>query len=208
MEKSDKKRILTRVLIVIAALTLLSCCFLGSTFARYVTKASGSGTVSIAKWDVAVTPYAGGNISFNKLSPDDAQANTGTNSTGWVQVAAINNSGDVDALVEISCSKLTVSDATFATGATSDARYAQYVSDDELNKVFSISYASDAQGTALTPSFTLDVGQSKNIYAKVTWTTQSDAQDTFFGEYLQSIQYHLSYTATQNSELPDPPAAP
>ena len=38
MEKSDKKRILTRVLIVIAALTLLSCCFLGSTFARYVTR--------------------------------------------------------------------------------------------------------------------------------------------------------------------------
>ena len=49
MEKSDKKRILTRVLIVIAALTLLSCCFLGSTFARYVTSANGSGTVGVAK---------------------------------------------------------------------------------------------------------------------------------------------------------------
>ena len=38
MEKSDKKRILTRVLIVIAALTLLSCCFLGSTFATWVLR--------------------------------------------------------------------------------------------------------------------------------------------------------------------------
>lgn len=204
MEKSDKKRILTRVLIVIAALTLLSCCFLGSTFARYVTSANGSASVGVAEWDVAVTPYGGGNVTFSKLSPDDAQANTGSHSTGWVQVAAVANSGEVSASIEISCPKLTVNDATFAAGATSDARYIQYVSDDELNKVFSISYASDAQGTALTSSFILNVGESKAIYAKVTWTTQSDAQDTFFGEYLQSIQYHLSYTATQNSERPTP----
>ena len=60
MEKSDKKRILTRVLIVIAALTLLSCCFLGSTFARYVTSAGGSGTVGVAKWDVSGTAEASG----------------------------------------------------------------------------------------------------------------------------------------------------
>lgn len=209
MEKSDKKRILTRVLVVLAALTLLSCCFLGSTFARYVTSASGSASVGVAEWDVSVEPSTSESYIFNKLSPDDAQANTGTNDTGWVQVAAISNSGDVNALVEIACPSLTVSDALFDSEATSDPLYKKWVSDAELNKVFSISYASDAQGTELSTSFVLNSGKSKNIYAKVTWTTQNDEQDTFFGEHLQSITYHLTYTATQNSEMPDTtPSAP
>lgn len=81
MEKSDKKRILTRVLVVLAALTLLSCCFLGSTFARYVTNADGSGTVGVAKWDVSVTTSASGSYTFTKLSPDKDSSNSGKHST-------------------------------------------------------------------------------------------------------------------------------
>ena len=93
MEKSDKKRILTRVLIVIAALTLLSCCFLGSTFAKYVTSAKGSGTVGIANWDVSVTAEDSWNYTFDNLSPDKDE--TGTHSTGWVKVASLRNEGEV-----------------------------------------------------------------------------------------------------------------
>ena len=101
MEKSDKKRILTRVLIVIAALTLLSCCFLGSTFARYVTSAGGSGTVGVAKWDVSVTAEASGRYTFSDLSPDKDGENSGSHSTGWVKVASLRNQGEVDADVTI-----------------------------------------------------------------------------------------------------------
>ena len=68
MEKSDKKRILTRVLIVIAALTLLSCCFLGSTFAKYVTSANGSGTIEIATWDVNISTE-GSAVANIKIAP-------------------------------------------------------------------------------------------------------------------------------------------
>ena len=38
---------------------------------------------------------------------------------------------------------------------------------------------------------------------QVTWKTQNDAQDTFFGEYLDSLTWTISYSAVQSSELPD-----
>lgn len=107
MEKSDKKRILTRVLIVIAALTLLSCCFLGSTFARYVTSESGSAQIGVAKWDVSVTPSADLDVSTNKLSPSKdvfVSGNVRKHSTETLQFASFTNSGDVDATVTLTLS--------------------------------------------------------------------------------------------------------
>lgn len=108
MEKSDKKRILTRVLIVIAALTLLSCCFLGSTFARYVTNASGSASVGVAKWDIDVSNATNGTVkevAFGELSPSMAaweNGKTRVNHCGGTQAATtISNKGEVDAAVTI-----------------------------------------------------------------------------------------------------------
>lgn len=107
MEKSDKKRILTRVLIVIAALTLLSCCFLGSTFARYVTNADGTAQIGVAKWDVSVTPSADLDVSTKKLSPSKevfASGGVRKHSTETLQFASFTNSGDVDAKVTLTLS--------------------------------------------------------------------------------------------------------
>lgn len=107
MEKSDKKRILTRVLIVIAALTLLSCCFLGSTFARYVTNADGTAQIGVAKWDVSVTPSSALDVSTNKLSPSKdtfVSGNVRKHSTETLQFASFTNSGDVDATVTLTLS--------------------------------------------------------------------------------------------------------
>lgn len=107
MEKSDKKRILTRVLVVLAALTLLSCCFLGSTFARYVTSASGTAQIGVAEWDVSVTPSADLNVSTNKLSPSKdvfVSGDVRKHSTETLQFASFTNSGDVDATVTLTLS--------------------------------------------------------------------------------------------------------
>ena len=108
MEKSDKKRILTRVLIVIAALTLLSCCFLGSTFARYVTNASGSASVGVAKWDIDVSNATDGavtEVAFGELSPSMAaweNGKTRVNQCGEAEAATtISNKGEVNAAVTI-----------------------------------------------------------------------------------------------------------
>ena len=40
--KTEKRRVVTRLCIALVVLTLLSCCFLGSTFAKYVTGGSGN----------------------------------------------------------------------------------------------------------------------------------------------------------------------
>ena len=112
MEKSDKKRILTRVLIVIAALTLLSCCFLGSTFARYVTSAGGSAQVNVAKWDLSMTANGSTEVVVGgddaRLSPDDADwADDGTDRIhkhAGALAMTIRNNGDVAADVDVTFS--------------------------------------------------------------------------------------------------------
>lgn len=204
MEKTEKKRILSKVLIVLAALTLLSCCFMGSTFAKYVTNGSGSASMTIADWDVAIVNEQQGNVTITDLSPD---VDGVSHSTRWIKVAAISNSGDVSADVTVSVSKLTVGSAVFEEGADEDERWIQYVSDTQLQTVFRVAFASDADGTEITDNkFTLAPSGSQDIYMQVTWTTQSDAQDTFFGEYLDSLSWTISYSAVQSSELPAPPA--
>ena len=204
MEKTEKKRILSKVLIVLAALTLLSCCFMGSTFAKYVTNGSGSASMTIADWDVAIVNEQQGKVTITDLSPDVDGA---SHSTRWIKVAAISNSGDVSADVTVSVSKLTVGSAVFEEGADEDERWIQYVSDTQLQTVFTVAFASDANGTEITDNkFTLAPSGSQDIYMQVTWTTQSDAQDTFFGEYLDSLTWTISYSAVQSSELPAFPA--
>ena len=201
MEKTEKKRILSKVLIVLAALTLLSCCFMGSTFAKYVTNGSGSASMTIADWDVAIVNEQEGNVTITDLSPD---VDGVSHSTGWIKVAVISNSGDVSADVTVSVSELTVGSAVFEEGADEDVRWNQYVSDTELQAVFKVAFASDANGTIITDNkFTLAHSGSQDIYMQVTWKTQNDAQDTFFGEYLDSLTWTISYSAVQSAELPD-----
>lgn len=48
-QKTEKKRISSKIFVALAALTLVSCCFLGTTFARYTTgTTSGSAGADIA----------------------------------------------------------------------------------------------------------------------------------------------------------------
>lgn len=200
MEKSDKKRILTRVLIVIAALTLLSCCFLGSTFARYVTSAGGSGTVSVAKWDVSVAPSAGGTYTFNKLSPDKDSTNTGTHSTGTVEILTVTNNGDVDAEVTWTTSLA----PKFREGATSDGNYSTYSG--QFENMFSVKVTNSAGDAVLSAKQAESDADSLTLSAEVIWTTTSDVLDTWYGKWLESITVTFTFTATQNSELPTTPA--
>lgn len=214
MEKSDKKRILTRVLIVIAALTLLSCCFLGSTFARYVTSASGKGTVEIANWDVSVTAEGSGKYTFSNLSPDKDGENSGSHSTSWVKVASLTNHGEVDATVTITGSGDVTTTMVKLLELKQEAAeetdlYNDCYSDTMLGQTFEIELASDMNGTSLNSSFTLNMTNgSQDVYARVTWTTTTDAIDTWYGTYLESITVTFSFSAVQAEEVPATPDAP
>ncbi len=215
MEKSDKKRILTRVLIVIAALTLLSCCFLGSTFARYTASGSGAASIGVAEWDVTVTPSAEFDVEqdANKLSPSktaytDAET-TRSNSTEKFLVATITNTGDVDALVTVTGNGTATVTASGYTGTDRSS---------EAAACFSIKFYKGENATDTTT--TTELGATENvvaengtlyIFAQITWTTQDsgsdgtagDSLDTWIGQYATKVSWTLTYTAVQDSQIPD-----
>lgn len=109
------RKLLWRITAVLAILAVVSICFVSGTFARYVTKKSGSTTTDVAKWDIDVTlendqPLTTSTFALvNKLSPsknpftvtpEEGGQATVTNrvkSSGTVLVLMIENKGDVDA---------------------------------------------------------------------------------------------------------------
>lgn len=219
MEKSDKKRILTRVLIVIAALTLLSCCFLGSTFAKYVTDEDGTAQVNVAKWDIGVEIAGSANVEINsnKLSPDMEEYNSGStrsHTSDKFLVAIVTNSSDVKATITVSAGDTAT--CTVMEGAEDQDGYEDKSSD--AVKCFSIKFyksdtddatdATEALGSETLDAKTTGSADAIYIFAEVTWKSQDtteksgDELDTWIGQYVTSVSWNLTYTATQASELP------
>ena len=228
MTNETKKRGIGKTLfIALVALTLISCCFLGSTFARYTSGGNGSATTGVAKWSITDDATDSINVDFNKLSPSmenwDGTADR-TNETGKVKVATITNAGDVSAKVTLSAPAESL---TFAgtpsfgeTGigtdnvGTEDAAPSEY----QVRQLFSIAlyYVEGdvdeySSGSPVSDAITLGTGDSITVFAEVTWTsmdtyymneTVADAIDTWVGENITSISYQISYTAVQASEQP------
>ena len=61
MKKNRTMKIATLML----ALTLITCCFVGSTFAKYTSEATGTATATVAKWDVTVADVTLGTAEQN-----------------------------------------------------------------------------------------------------------------------------------------------
>lgn len=223
---TQKKNIASKLVLVLFVLTLLSCCLLGSTFARYVSGGNGSASVGIAKWDVNVDTSVVSTIKFDKLSPSMAAAASGanrTNSTGLVKVAEITNSGEVDAEVTISVGEIDFAGVTFGNGYVwqTDKVAGNGPSEAQVEELFSIElyYTTNntaardngiTSGTAITEKLAKD-GGIFYIWAEVTWTsmdqegggtTFGDAVDTWVGKNVKTISYSFAYTAVQASKLP------
>ena len=225
---TQKKNIASKLVLVLFVLTLLSCCLLGSTFARYVSSGNGSASVGIAKWDVNVDTSVESDIQFDKLSPSMAAAASAsganrTNSTGLVKVAEITNSGEVDAEVTIRVGEIDFAGVTFGNGYVwqNDKVAGNGPSEEQVKALFSIKLYYTTEDTAatnneITSGAAIGTKLAKNggtfyIWAEVTWTstdqqnggtTFGDAVDTWVGEKVTTISYSLAYTAVQASELP------
>ena len=223
---TQKKNIASKLVLVLFVLTLLSCCLLGSTFARYVSGGNGSASVGIAKWDVNVDTSVESTIEFDKLSPSMDTAASGTNrthSTGLVKVAEITNSGEVDAEVTITVGEIDFAGITFGNGYEwqTDKVAGDGPSEAQVEALFSIKLYYTTENTAatdkgITSGAAIGTKLAKNggtfyIWAEVTWTstdqqnggtTFGDAVDTWVGKNVKTISYSLAYTAVQASELP------
>lgn len=218
---TKKKGIASKLFLLVVLLTLISCCFLGSTFARYISTDDGSATMQVAKWSIDVTYEEDGDATtavFDKLSPSkDNYVSTSEprkNSTGKVLVATIENTGDVDALVSFTVGAAELK----GTGDATISDWGSY-SNATVQGLFSIALytntTNDAEGaTAYKPGETAAINVVATsgalyVYAEVTWTSQdaiseqyADGLDTWVGQNVESVAYALTYTAVQNSEKP------
>ena len=109
MMQTKKKKLIYRTIGVLLALSFMSCCFLGYTFARYVTKGTGNIISGVAKWDINFS-YEGGDqtvtgdetISIGKISPSKAEYSSGSTprSKQITEISVnIKNDGDVAAYI-------------------------------------------------------------------------------------------------------------
>ena len=114
---TKKKNIASKLVLVLFVLTLISCCLLGSTFARYVSGGTGSASIGIAKWEIDISGNGVGTTEFvlntDGISPDITNAFDPTTNrvqaTGKKLVATIENKSDVDADVSVSLGAMTIS---------------------------------------------------------------------------------------------------
>ena len=214
---TKRKSVVSKMLLLVVILTLVSCCFLGSTFARYTSTGSGTGTVNVAKWDVKYEAGAT-QVEEAELSPSK-EAYTGggsyvaenarKNTSERKLVATITNSGDVDALVSLQA----VVDVVTKEAEASSETY----TDEVIKGMFSVTlYTStedNAEGATLY-SAAVNVPAKEGtlyVYATVTWTsddsttfgTAADERDTWIGQNVSAIGFTVTYTADQNTQIPD-----
>lgn len=198
---TKKKNIASKLVLVLFVLTLISCCLLGSTFARYVSSGTGSASVGIAKWDVGMAEGSM-TIDVDKISPDDAEKGTHngddprTHMAGPAKaIATITNNSDVSADVTV-----TLSDLSFqkgenvvkfgTTGWATDGKPSQAEMMDTVQLQFAIvedaatapentaweALTYDADGSYEVDTATLSAKTSTadyvNIWFRVVWVSQ------------------------------------
>ena len=54
MNKTRRSSMAVRLVAILAVTMMFTMCFVGGTFAKYTSKASGSDTATVAKWDIRV----------------------------------------------------------------------------------------------------------------------------------------------------------
>ena len=229
---TKKKNIASKLVLVLFVLTLISCCLLGSTFARYVSGGTGSASVGIAKWEIDISGQGVGTTDFELntqgISPDDSAydgSTTRVNETGKILVATIENKSDVAADVSVSLGTMAITcDVLYGDGINADNWNDPdaAASEGQIRQVLQIklywdyseTYSNKGQewsGKKELAAATDGTGGGKiYIFAEVTWTSMdakygenaADALDTWIGQNVETISATLSYTAVQGSEQP------
>lgn len=219
---TKKKGIASKLFIGLTGLTLLSCCFLGTTFARYTSGGSGTAEVGVALWDVDFEGAYTMETEIAQLSPSKDNYNytvagtERTNSTGELTVIVITNNSEVDANVTV---KWTENPSyTFISGGGFDSGFenngyeaVRAPAESEVNDLFSISVKATGVDDPLDNGqvIPLATDASVTISLEIVWESKdevgevyADAFDTWVGQWVESLTYGLTFTAVQASELP------
>ena len=210
---TQKRKLVSKLFVAVVVLTLVSCCFLASTFARYTSGGGGKGTVEVATWKITGEGAGQINAQFKQLSPSKAAYvdTPRTHSTAPVLVATIEYEIDVNGILT-----LTASEETITKTATNWGTY----DENQIKGLFDIQlYTSTTDGAAVSVDGLTAYDEAINVpatsgtyyvYAVVTWTSDdetvkgaaTDTRDTWVGENVTGVSFDISYTAVQDSQLP------
>ena len=91
-----------RAAVLLLALVLITSCFVGGTFAKYVTSGDAADLARVAKWGVTVTAHATGGVFAEKYDAIADQENTVVADDGKTNVVAPGTKKENAALVTLS----------------------------------------------------------------------------------------------------------
>ncbi len=200
-----------RIVGLVAMMALVSCAFVGATFAKYTSAKESTATTDIALWQVNGVSENGTVQTFTLANIEEFQPNAdGTASTIATVVYVVSNASDVDATISISQDAFV---ATWVDGTDKLSGKSEQIADvfsiEYFYKVFdnATSVAAEQCTTAWTNQ-TLEKETSATkvlgIVAKITWRaasndTAKDEVDTLIGMYLTGLSIDITVTATQAS---------
>lgn len=231
-KKLEKKSVLKKLTIGIAAMALISCAFVGGTFARYNTgEKEIPGGVNVADWKIEVIEDAADIFEFtpNKEAYNN-QVRTKTVTEGG-KILEIKNSGKVAATVTIKVNTASYvmedkegNPAEFPeySVVNGEAVNAEWENVTEVSDIFTIGdltvqYSGSTttetvpEGTVKTYEITLKAGESVIVsIGEVIWTSDlsgengayGDLRDTWIGENISQIGYKMTWSAVQAEEIP------
>ena len=188
---TKKKNIASKLVLVLFVLTLISCCLLGSTFARYVSGGTGSASVGIAKWNVSGLSDSM-DISVTKISPSQEEkgAHDGddprTHMTEPAKaIATITNNSDVSAGVTVTLSGLSFKkgEQVVTFGSTDLTAWADdsKPSQADMMKTVQLQFATvQTPGDDDWEALTYDAGGSYEVYNGTLATGGSAAVSIWF----------------------------
>ena len=218
---TKRKSVVSKLLLLVALMTIVSCCFLGSTFARYISTGTGTATIPVAKWSIKVGDTGSGAAQFAKLSPLAApyEGTVRANTSGKILVASMSNGGDVDALVKFTVDEVNVASA--AAYGTQGVAVDGIPTADEVKEVFSVKFYYALSNSAAAATNEIPAGgvtlnaaggymTAIYIFAEATWTSDTetitgddaDLRDTYIGQYVANVVYEYTWEAVQDTDLP------
>ena len=228
-KKIEKKRIFSKLTVGVAALALISCAFVGGTFARYTTgETITPGGVNVADWDIEVVNEGEG---FLELAPNMV-GYTDTIRTYTIdggKVLEIRNNGQVAGMLT-----LTVDTNTYVMqdkeGNAIDLP--EYSADEnnpewegvEITDIFTVNTLTVTKNNTTTVgattanginNYTVELAAGEYVIisiGEVKWTSDLDGEtggiygdrrDTWLGQNVSMVGYQMTWHVDQAENVPE-----
>ncbi len=199
----EKRKFGTKILGLVFILTILSCYFLGSTFAKYTSSTEGTASATVAKWEITgITDQTNAySFSVEKVAPSKDGSEKKISAGEYV----ITNKSDVDVEITITPAALTFYDYNNAAYTDTEENGLTATT---IGEVFTLAYTWKKGDAAMTENkVTLAKGETLTITGAITWRasnneTEKDEVDTKIGMHVSKITGGFSLVAVQASDSP------